>query len=314
MQGVVRQIEQVAESGFSVLVQGETGTGKELVSRAIHEESLNRDQPFVAVDCGTLPDNLMESELFGHERGAFTGADRRKDGRFVLAERGTIFLDEVGNLPVAIQPKLLRVIQERQVIPLGSSTSRAIEARFVVATNSPLEAAVKAGTFRQDLYYRLAEFTIVVPPLRERREDIPLLAARFRQQASVELRRGVGGIEPVAIELLQEYPWPGNVRELRNVIRRAVLVSENYNIGADELRQLLRNGESRAVAETEAATSMGTLREIAERAVEDAERQAIQSVLKKTRGNKSQAARLLCIDFKTLHVKMKRYGMTSGAH
>jgi DNA-binding NtrC family response regulator len=310
MQNVVRRIRQVAPSNFTVLVQGETGVGKELVARAIHEESTRAGKPLVAIDCGAIPENLLESELFGHEKGAFSGADRRKEGLFVLADGGTLFLDEIGNLPLGIQAKLLRVLQERKVLSVGSTAPRNLDLRFVAATNVPLDVAVREGRFRQDLYYRLTEFTIVVPPLRERGEDILLLARRFREEASVELRRAVGSISEEAGHLLKSYAWPGNVRELRNVIRQAVLVAPDFVIEEEQVRGMLgEGGAGESVGLPPAPAGERSLKEIADVAIAEAEKRAIAEAVKKTSGNKSQAARLLHVDYKTLHLKMRRYGL-----
>ena len=222
---VIQQVAQVAESNFTVLVQGETGTGKELVARAIHQQSARRQAPFVAVDCGAIPETLVESELFGHERGAFTGAQARREGHFQLAKGGTLFLDEIGNVPLATQAKLLRALEQREVNPLGAARAVAVDARIIAATNSELEESVKAGRFRADLYYRLGEFTIALPPLRSRREDIMHLSQRFLDEVSMELRRPVRRISDEAMQVLLHHDWPGNVRELRNVVRKAALLA-----------------------------------------------------------------------------------------
>jgi DNA-binding NtrC family response regulator len=308
MQSVVRRIRQVATSNFTVLVQGETGVGKELVARAIHEESGRQGRPLVPIDCGAIPENLLESELFGHEKGAFSGADRRKEGLFVIAEGGTLFLDEIGNLPPGIQAKLLRVLQERKVLAVGSTTPRNLDVRFIAATNVPLETAVREGRFRQDLYYRLTEFTIVVPPLRERADDILLLAKRFREEASLELTRPVAAISEDAGRLLRAHAWPGNVRELRNVIRQAVLLAPDSVIEADQVQPLLAGWDT----PVEPSATGTSLKEIADAAIAEAEKRAIAETLQKTNGNKSQAARLLRVDYKTLHLKVKRYGLGSN--
>ena len=311
MQAVVRRIRQVAPSNFTVLVQGETGVGKELVARALHEESGRQGHPLIPIDCGAIPENLLESELFGHERGAFSGADRRKEGLFTLADGGTIFLDEIGNLPLPIQAKLLRVIQERKLMSVGATVPRPIDVRFIAATNVPLENAVREGKFRQDLYYRLAEFTIVIPPLRERGDDVVLLARRFREEASMELRRPVAGISEDAARVLKAHTWPGNVRELRNVIRQAVLLAPDSIIEAQQIKSLLTGWDGKVDTSASSWTDR-SLKEIAETAAADAEKRAIQEILQKTNGNKSQAARLLRVDYKTLHLKVKRYGLGAG--
>ncbi len=308
---VVRQVMQVAGAPFSVLVQGETGTGKELVARAIHRLSPRGDGPFVALDCGAIPDTLIESDLFGYEKGAFTGADRRKDGHFQAAHGGTLFLDEIGNLPMTTQAKLLRALQERQVQPLGSTRPVPVDARIVAASNRPLAQEAGAGRFRQDLYYRLDEFGISLPPLRERRADILFLARRFLDEAAMELRRPVREISAPAAAALEAYAWPGNVRELRNAIRQAVLRSDGLL-----LPEHMRLGTTEAPAGADVVAAAGAprraLREAAAAGAESAERAAISEALRASAGNKSEAARLLGTDFKTLHLKMRRYGI-SGA-
>lgn len=308
---VVGQIQKVADSNLTVLVQGETGTGKELVARALHEESSRRNKPFVAVDCGALAENLLESELFGHEKGAFTGADRKKEGQLVLAQGGTLFLDEVGNLPLGLQAKLLRVLQERQVKPVGAEKSIPIDVRFIAATNAPLEAEAKTGKFRQDLYYRLAEFTLKLPPLRERKEDLFPLAQRFMEEASVELRRPVGALSESAAKLLAAHDWPGNIRELRNVIRQAALLTTSSSLEAETIKGLMgKPSAAPSAGPVEVPMLPGqSLKQIAESAVEEAEKQAIRNTLKVTGGNKAKAAKILKTDYKTLHVKIKKYGI-----
>ncbi len=311
VQDLISQIQKVADSQFTVLIQGETGTGKELAARALHEESSRRHNPFVAIDCGAISENLLESELFGHEKGAFSGADRKKEGQLVLANGGTLFLDEVGNLPLGLQSKLLRVLQERQVRPVGANQSQSINVRFIAATNVPLEEEAKAGKFRQDLYYRLAEFTLHLPALKDRREDIPLLAKRFREEACVELKRTVSSISEEASKLLLSHSWPGNIRELRNVIRQSVLTTPDFEIHADQIKNLLKSSKSEeAPSLVEMAVPAGlSLKKIGVSAVEEAEKQAIRNVLRTTQGNKSQAAKILKTDYKTLHVKIKKYGL-----
>jgi DNA-binding NtrC family response regulator len=306
---IIQQVSQVAESNFTVLVQGETGTGKELVARAIHQQSPRRKAPFVAVDCGAIPETLVESELFGHERGAFTGAQSRREGHFQLAKGGTLFLDEIGNVPVATQAKLLRALEQREVLPLGSGRAVPVDVRIIAATNSELEGSVKAGRFRADLYYRLSEFTITLPPLRSRREDITHLAQRFLEEVSMELGRPVRRISDEAIDVLLRHDWPGNVRELKNVVRKAALLAADV-VTVEHLPSLGSSAPapSRPAAEPERDLS---LREAAELAAGHAERDAIRRALEATRGNKSQAARLLRTDYTTLHGKMKRYGIAA---
>lgn len=305
---IANQVQTVAATNFSVLVLGETGTGKELVAAALHRMSERRAGPFVALDCGAIPEALLESELFGHEKGAFTGADRRRAGHFHLAEGGTLFLDEIGNLPVGLQVKLLRVLESRQLQTVGAGQARPIDVRFIAATNDDLQTRAADGRFRSDLFFRLAQFTIMLPPLRQRPEDVRHLAERFMHEVSVELRRPMQGIAPDALELLNGHPWPGNVRQLRNVIRQAVLESNGLLIESTTIRRFL--GGDAAAALPSLPRPLGqSLREVADQAAREAERHAINDALKVAQGNKSEAARALKTDFKTLHIKMKNLGI-----
>ncbi len=310
MQKVVQQIRQVADSPLTILVEGETGTGKELVARAIHQLSARRKKPFVAVDCGAIPDTLIESELFGYEKGAFTGADQRREGRFRLAEGGSLFLDEIVNLPLPTQVKLLRVLQERQVQPLGSKQPLQVNVRIIAASNVPSEREVRTGRFRQDLYYRLNEFLITMPPLRER-DDILDLANGFLAEASMEFGRPAREISKAAAAILLRYHWPGNVRELRNVIRRAVVLASDV-IEEEHFSFLAADAPPVTALRSEPAPLGPSLKEIAEGAAADAERQAIRQALQATGGNRSEAARHLRTDYKTLYLKMKQYGIPAA--
>ncbi len=305
---VIEQVGIVAASNFTALVSGETGTGKELVAHAIHQLSDRRRRPFVALDCGAIPEPLLESELFGHERGAFTGAERRTEGRFRLAEGGTCFLDEVGNLAMNLQAKLLRVLESGEVQPVGADRTRPMNVRFVSATNHDLQERISRGLFRPDLYFRLAQYTIRLPPLRERAEDIAYLTQRFLEEASIELRRPIQAIGPDARDLLRQHSWPGNVRELRNVVRQMVLQAKGLVIQSEAVRWALSEAERAAPA---AADSRGgrSLREVALDAAGAAEHQAICDVLRVTSGNKSMAAKALKTNYKTLHLKMKHLGI-----
>jgi transcriptional regulator with GAF, ATPase, and Fis domain len=302
---VAHHIREVADTPLSVLIEGESGTGKELVARAIHQLSLRRDRPLITVDCGAIPDTLIESELFGHERGAFTGAVQRRQGEVQVAEGGTLFLDEVSNLPLTAQPKLLRALQERQMRPLGSDRTRPFDVRVVVASQIPLTDLVAAGRFRLDLYYRLNEFQIALPPLREC-DDLLELAHEFVVEAGRELGRAGRVLSAEAAARLHRYPWPGNVRELRNVIRRAVLLSRSIiepdHLGLPGADALL---PSASVSDLEPPPM--SLKNVAAAAAAHAEEKAIEAALMATRGNKSRSARLLQIDYKTLLVKLKRY-------
>jgi len=307
---VIQQVSQVAESNFTVLVQGETGTGKELVARAIHHQSPRRRGPFVAVDCGAIPETLVESELFGHERGAFTGAQAKREGHFQLAKGGTLFLDEIGNVPLATQAKLLRALEQREVNPLGSARAVAVDARIIAATNTELEEGVKTGRFRADLYYRLSEFAITLPPLRSRREDITHLAQRFLDEVSMELRRPVRRVSDEAMQALLRHDWPGNVRELKNVIRKAALLATDV-VTSEHIPALNASAPIPSRAAADPGGEDLSLREVAELAAVQAERDVIRHALGATKGNKSQAARLLRTDYTTLHAKMKRYGISA---
>jgi DNA-binding NtrC family response regulator len=313
MEKIVQQIKQVADSPLTVLIEGETGTGKELVARAIHQLSAPCKNPFIAVDCGAIPDTLIESELFGYEKGAFTGAYQRKTGQFQLAEGGVLFLDEIVNLPLPTQAKLLRALQERQVQPLGGKLPVRVNVRIIAASNVPLEREVRAGRFRQDLYYRLNEFGITLPPLRER-DDILHLANEFLPEAGMELGRPCLKISEASAETLLRYHWPGNVRELRNVIRRAILLAsdviEPEHLAVLPVDSLPMTAESALGGQP--LPDGSSLRDVAEAAAAYAEQQAIRQALQATEGNKSEAARRLRTDYKTLHLKMKQYDISAA--
>jgi len=305
---VVDQVALVAASTFTVLIIGETGTGKELVAQAVHRLSDRRHRPFVALDCGAIPEALMESELFGHEKGAFTGAERRKEGRFRLAEGGTCLLDEIGNMPLGLQAKLLRVLESGEVQPVGADRATAMNVRFIAATNEDLESRAGVGAFRSDLYFRLAQYSIRLPPLRDRRDDIPAIAMRFAQEAATELRRPIETIVQGALDLLVAHDWPGNARQLRNVMRRAVLQTNGLAVRAETVRALL--GDARRERPDTPPPSGASLREVAQRAATSAERHAIVEALRASRGNKAIAARALSTDYKTLHLKIKHLGIS----
>jgi DNA-binding NtrC family response regulator len=295
--------ERVANTNFSVLIQGESGTGKEVIARAIHEMSVRKNKPFIAVDCGAIPSTLIESELFGYEKGAFTGADKRKEGLFEAAQDGTLFLDEIANIPIEVQGKLLRALQERKIMRIGGTQLLEIDIRVLCATNLLLEEAIKSGKFRPDLFYRLNEFTIYLPPLRNRRDDITYLTNRFIREANMELEKQVGHIQKPAMEQLVHYNWPGNVRELKNVIRRAVLMADN-EITAQHLifdsQSAFRSGE-----EPSKPDGLQTLKDIRK----EAERSAIDRALKICEGNKSEVSRMLDVDYKTLLAKIKEFNL-----
>jgi DNA-binding NtrC family response regulator len=304
---LVEQVGVVAESNFTVLILGETGTGKEVIAQAIHQQSARRQKSFTALDCGAIPEALLESELFGFEKGAFTGAERRREGHFKLAQGGTCFLDEIGNLPLGLQAKLLRVLESGELQPVGADKTTRMDVRFIAATNHDLQSRIGRGDFRSDLYYRLAQYTITVPPLRERLEDLEYLAQRFLNEAGVELRRPVETIVPAAVAALRAHDWPGNVRELRNVIRQAVLKTNDLEIDASDISAAI--GTPPAAAPAPAGVPSQSLRATADQAAKSAERSAIVETLRVTNGNKSQAAKLLQTDYKTLHLKMKQLGI-----
>jgi len=311
MRDVFNQAQLVAPTDFTVVVAGESGTGKELVANAIHRLSQRSHATFVPVDCGSIPPTLIESELFGHEKGAFTGADCTRPGKFEAASGGTLFLDEASNLPSPVQTRLLRALQERQVWRVGGTKRIDVDIRVIAATNQDLRALVQTGNFRRDLYHRLNEFTITVPPLRERLGDIPLLAGRFLHLANRELEKSIGGLSEPALGWLEGYEWPGNVRELRNVIRRAALSAETYI----EPRHLdVRNPSSGpAPVDLDAgrrADGLVPLKELVRRHTIQLERQILTEVLMRTNGNKAEAARILQIDYKTLHTKVKTYAIS----
>ena len=300
MQQVYALMRQAAESDITVLIRGESGTGKELVAKSFHFNSPRKDGPFLAINCAAIPEALMESELFGHERGAFTGATRRRIGAFERAKEGTILLDEIGDMRLALQAKLLRVLQEREIQRVGGGATIPIDVRVIVATNKDLEAAVKAGEFREDLFYRVAAFPILIPPLRQHRMDIPLLANHFLNKHAERSGRSMSGVSAAALRLLLQYDWPGNVRELEHAIERAVLLEKTDVLQVDSLPpQLL---VTRAVAGDHSTPgSILPLREV--------ERQALVEALDASGNNITQAARALGINRVTLHRKLKKYGL-----
>ncbi len=311
MNEVCGVVKTVAPFDVSVLITGESGTGKELCARALHYNSLRQNEPFVAENCGALPDELLESELFGHKRGAFTGAVDDRVGLFESAEGGTVFLDEIGDISPAFQLKLLRVLQEREIRPLGSSRRRPIDVRVIAATNRDLEEEVRAGRFRQDLYYRLATFTIKLPPLRERLEDIPYLASYLLGEAMAELGKSVDGFTHEAIECLQSYHWPGNVRELQNEIKRMLVLAHGGSLGADLISpHVLRAIPEELRNDMKLVTSQvrGTLKS----RIEELESRIIKETLVRHRWNKTRAAEELGLSRVGLRSKLERYGLERG--
>ena len=297
MQQVFDLIAQVAPRRSTVLIQGESGTGKELVAKAIHASSGRAEAPFIAINCGNIPPELLESELFGHVRGAYTGATSAKKGLFEAADGGTLFLDEVATISLEIQAKLLRVIQEREFRRLGSLENVKVDVRIIAATNTDLETAVRQGAFRDDLYYRLNVIVIKIPPLRERADDIPLLAEHFIKKYGEENQRTGLVLEPSAIKILMDYEWPGNVRELENVVERAVVLSQGNSIAADLFPRNI-------------SMSLQGNSSLKER-VENFEKSIILAALEKTGGNQKKAAQLLSVNATTLSEKLKRLGIRS---
>ncbi|MEW6418698.1 MAG: sigma-54 dependent transcriptional regulator [Nitrospirota bacterium] len=303
---VAQMVQKVATTKTTVLLLGDSGTGKELFARAIHNLSHRRDYPFVPINCAAIPRDLLESELFGHEKGSFTGADVKKLGKFELADKGTIFLDEVGDMDLTIQSKLLRAIEAGEIERVGAVKAIMVDVRIVAASNKDIEKAVEDKKFREDLYYRLNVFPIRIPPLRERREDIPLLVEYFINKYCLEIKTPIKGVSKEALDMLMNYHWKGNVRELENAIERAVILCDGDTITPEHF---VLNRQS--VFETAKRSPLlgRTLEDVAKEALRIAETQKIVDVLKETRGNKSKAAEILHVSYKTLLTKIKEYGI-----
>jgi two-component system, NtrC family, response regulator AtoC len=302
---VLEMIERVAATPATVLVTGESGTGKELVARSLHMRSPRVSRPFIKINCAAIPEPLLESELFGHERGAFTGAMRRKLGRFELADTGTLFLDEIGEMPMTAQPKLLRAIQEGAFFHVGGTHTITVDVRLIAATNRNLEREVAEGRFREDLFYRLNVLPIHLPPLRERREDIPALAQLFLERFARRHRAAVEGIDPRAMELLVGFHWPGNIRELENVIERAVLLARSLQLGVEDLPGELTHGKPGRAPRS----GLSPLKDRIKSATRRIEREAILETLEATSGNVTQAARMLGLSRRGLQLKMRELGI-----
>jgi len=299
MQRVFETLAMVAPTDATVLITGESGTGKELIANAVHQNSPRKVGPFVKVNCAALHENLLESELFGHEKGAFTGAEKQRKGRFELAHKGTLFLDEIGDLSLTTQAKILRVLQEGEFERLGGTETIRVDVRLLTATHKPLAQMVEAGSFRQDLYFRLNVVPIELPPLRERSEDIPLLARHFLEQYREKNRKNIRGIEPGAMERLTGHGWPGNIRELENTIERAVILCPGETITVHELPAALRNSSGAPGAVPLPGTTLKAM-----------ERQLILATLEETEGNRTRAAELLGITRQTLQNKLKEYDLS----
>ena len=300
-------IRTVAPTEATVLITGESGTGKELVARALHAQSLRKDEPLVTVNCAALAETLLESELFGHEKGAFTGADKRREGRFKQADRGTLFLDEIGEMPIGVQAKLLRALQQGEIQRVGSDKSEHVDVRVIAATNRDLRKEVEERRFREDLYFRLNVISLEVPPLRQRKEDIPLLAAHFLSHYAERNHKNVKGFSAQCMDMLLHYDWPGNVRELQNAVERAVILCTGEYVTGPELPVNIAKLAAEAMPKsTEVSSSLAGL------PLEEVERRAIEETLRETGDNKSAAARKLGITRATLHKKLRKYGSDKG--
>ena len=304
---VLKQVEIVAPTTMTVILQGESGAGKELIANMIHRKSPRKDKPFIAIDCGAIPDTLVESEFFGYEKGAFTGAETQKEGKFEQANGGTLLLDEISNLSDAAQKKLLRVIEERKLPRLGGKTNVKIDVRIIIATNTNLAEAMNRGKFRDDLFHRLNEFYIALPPLRERKEDIPVLVKCFLHEANQELNKKVKGISSEAMRCFFNNRWPGNVRELKNVVKKAVLSCDSDYIKCEHLTLGNNTIQSQGFSFEQGLDKGISLRDMAKKATREIEQNAIKEALAKANGNKTKAAKILKIDRMTLYSKIKEF-------
>jgi DNA-binding NtrC family response regulator len=323
MQAIYKEIGRVASKPVNVLIRGETGTGKELIARALYQHSDRAGTPFIAINCAAIPETLLESELFGHERGAFTGAESRRIGRFEQAHHGTIFLDEIGDMTPGTQVKLMRVLQEKCLQRLGGKETIAVDVRVLAATHRDLETAIRQKQFREDLYYRLSVVVITLPPLRHRKEDVPDLIRYFLQKHGPELGNPEPSIHPEAVEFLQAQPWRGNVRELENVVRKALLQAQSYTINLDHVRAVLNQGDGVAythdrpfgefVDELLAAARRGELDDAHGRVLETAERELVTRAIQQAQGNQAKAARWLGISRITMKAKLVQFGLREAS-
>jgi DNA-binding NtrC family response regulator len=322
MQEIYKDIGRIASKPVNVLVRGETGTGKELIARAIYQHSDRANAPFIAINCAAIPETLLESELFGHERGAFTGAETRRIGRFEQANHGTIFLDEIGDMTSGTQVKLVRVLQEKCLQRLGGKETTSVDVRVIAATHHDLETAIRQKLFREDLYYRLNVVMITLPPLRNRREDIPELVHYFLHKHGPELGNAHPGIHPEALELLQAQMWPGNVRELENVVRKALLHAQSYSINCDHVQAALSKANNanysaakpfaEYVDELLAGAMRGESGEVHANVVETAERELFSRAIQHAGGNQAKAARWLGVSRITMKAKLVQFGLYQG--
>jgi DNA-binding NtrC family response regulator len=307
---VILALQRASGTDATVLLEGESGTGKELFARALHALSDRSDGPFVAINCAAIPDNLLETELFGHEKGAFTGAVARKPGKFELAHRGTLFLDEIGDLPLGLQAKILRAIEERRFERVGGTTSLHVDVRIVAATNKGLRAAVAARQFREDLFFRLSVFPITIPPLRERPDDIPILARHFVERFCRDMKKPSAVLASGAVDELMTYRWPGNVRELQNCMERAVILAEGDTIHARHLNLSFHAPPVVEVPDPWTGFDFsGTLADVSRRAMNEAERRKIEMALKEAGGNKGRASEILQMNYKAFMMKLRDLGM-----
>jgi DNA-binding NtrC family response regulator len=306
---VFTSLQRAASTDTTVLIEGESGTGKELFARSLHALSSRADAPFVAINCAAIPETLLETELFGHEKGAFTGAVARKPGKFEMAHRGTLFLDEIGDLPLALQAKILRALEERRFERVGGTALVTVDVRLVAATNRGLRAAVAARRFREDLFFRLSVFPITVPPLRERGNDIPLLARYFVDRFCRDLKKKSISLSPAALDALQAYRWPGNVRELQNCIERAVILADGDSLLPRHLNLAFVAAVEEPPDPWAHVDLTGTLTDVTRRAVADVERLKIREVMREADGNKGRAAELLQISYKNLLAKLKEHAI-----
>ena len=302
MKRIIEQVRQVAPTDFSVVLQGETGTGKSFIARTIHNFSKRSAAPFVSVDMGVIPENLVESELFGYEKGAFTGADKKRKGYFEIAHKGTIFIDELQNMSTLMQAKLLRVADEKRIHPLGDTKSTDVDVRIIAATNIDIVKLMEEGKVKEDLFYRLGEIVISLPPLKERIDDIPFFAHKFFREAVEELEKNMVGISDEALQLLGAYSWPGNIRELKNAIRRAVLFSDEPVLGPQHIDIFKDTRPSE-----QGPAEPFSLKELTSKVVKTTEKEAIEKALALSKGNKSKAARMLQISYMSLLTKIKEY-------
>jgi DNA-binding NtrC family response regulator len=301
MKRIIEQVRQVAPTDFSIILQGETGTGKSFMARTIHNFSRRSEESFVSVDMGVIPENLVESELFGYEKGAFTGADRKRKGYFEIAHKGTVFIDELQNMSPLMQARLLRVVDEKRIHPLGDTKSTEVDVRIIAATNRDVVKLLQEGRIKEDLFYRLGEVAISLPPLRERTDDIPFFAQKFFREAVEELKKGMVDISDEALEMLTVYSWPGNIRELRNVIRRAVLFSSEQTLRPHHINTLIDHTTQ------EEELELVSLKELTSKVVRSTEKEAIKKALGISKWNKSRAARMLQISYMSLLTKIKEY-------